>query len=352
MPLLARLQPLLNSAPLLPGLLLTLGLSLAALLLVQLPLRGIGMLGPLTLAMLLGMLAGHLASDKAEQRSAAGLQFSRHYLLRVGIVLYGLRISFDDLHSAGLSALLIDLLVVIGILATAAWVGIRWLRLDARTAVLIGAGSAICGAAAVLASAPTIRARQQAVPVAIATVVLFGSAAMLLYPWLFTQEWVQALFSHNGFNNGDAAFGRLVGATTHEVAQVTAVAATLPAEAAHTAVVTKLMRVMLLVPVLLVLSRLFGRDETEGKPGKLPIPWFALVFLLLPAVNSLQLLPQSALALAHQLDQLCLAMAMAALGFATRISAIRAAGWKPLALGALLFLLLLLGGTVLSLLLG
>lgn len=346
--LLQRLNLVPNTVqPLLPGLLLTLGLSLGALLLVQLPLSGFGVLGPLTLAMLLGILAGHLAGDRLELHSEAGLQFSRHYLLRAGIILYGLRISFEDLQSAGLNALLVDLVVVIGILATAAWVGIRWLKLDARTAVLIGAGSAICGAAAVLASAPTIRARQQAVPVAIATVVLFGSAAMLLYPWLFAQEWVQALFQ-----NGQVAFGRLVGATTHEVAQVTAVAATLPAEAAHTAVVTKLMRVMLLVPVLLVLSQLFGRDEgTRDTPQKLPIPWFALVFMLLPLVNSLELLPQATLDLLHQLDQLCLAMAMAALGFATRMNAIRAAGWKPLALGALLFILLLLGGTGMTLLL-
>ncbi len=341
MPLLSRITPLL------PGLLLTLGLSLASLMLVQLPLSGLGVVGPLTLAMLLGILAGHLAGDRVEQHSTTGLQFSRHYLLRAGIILYGLRISFDDLQSAGLNALLIDLVIVIGILATAAWVGIRWLRLDARTAVLIGAGSAICGAAAVLASAPTIRARQQAVPVAIATVVLFGSAAMLLYPWLFAQDWVQALFQQS-----DAAFGRLVGATTHEVAQVTAVAATLPADAAHTAVVTKLMRVMLLVPVLLVLSQLFGRnDAASDEPRKLPVPWFALVFMLLPLVNSLELLPPQVLNLLHQLDQLCLAMAMAALGFATRLSAIRAAGWKPMALGALLFLLLLLGGTAMTLLL-
>lgn len=342
----------LNPAPLLPGLLLTLGLSLSALLLVQLPLSGIGIIGPLTLAMLLGILAGHLVGNRVETIAMQGLQFSRHYLLRAGIILYGLRISLDDLQSAGLNALLIDLVIVVGILATAAWVGIRWLGLDARTAMLIGAGSAICGAAAVLASAPAIRARQQAVPVAIATVVLFGSAAMLLYPWLFAQDWLQALFNHDGFQHGEIAFGRLVGATTHEVAQVTAVAATLPAEAAHTAVVTKLMRVMLLVPVLLILSQLFGRDETaDDGPGKLPVPWFALVFMLLPLVNSLQLLPHQILDLLHQLDQLCLAMAMAALGFATRISAIRAAGWKPMALGALLFLMLLLGGTLMTLLL-
>ncbi len=334
--------------PILPGLLLTLCLSVGALWLVQLPLAGIGVIGPLTLAMVFGIIGGHLASANMEQHSEDGLQFSRHYLLRAGIILYGFRISLDDLRSAGLNALLIDLIIVIGVLVTAAWVGIRWLKLDARTAVLIGAGSAICGAAAVLASAPAIRARQQAVPVAIATVVLFGSAAMLLYPWLFTQGWIQALFQ-----NGELAFGRLVGATTHEVAQVTAVAATLPAEAAHTAVVTKLMRVMLLVPVLLVLSQLFGRDEdTEGTARKLPVPWFALIFMLLPLINNLELLPSGVLELLHQLDQLFLAMAMAALGFATRLSAIRAAGWKPLALGALLFALLLAGGTLLTLLLG
>ncbi|MBP0049701.1 putative sulfate exporter family transporter [Marinobacterium sp. AK62] len=339
-----------SARPLIAGILLTLGLSLAAILLAQLPLTGLAVMGPLTLAMVLGMLSGHLFGAHTARLLEPGLQFSRHYLLRTGIILYGLRISLDDLQAAGLSALLIDLVMVIGILAAAAWAGTRWLGLDRRTAVLIGAGSAICGAAAVLASAPTIRARQQAVPVAIATVVLFGSAAMLLYPWLFTQDWV-----HNLLNSNAHAFGRLVGATTHEVAQVTAVAATLPAEAAHTAVVTKLMRVMLLVPVLLVLSQLLGKEPKAGEGFQqrtLPIPWFALVFLLLPVVNSLNLIPPALLEWLHRLDQLCLAMAMAALGFATRPSAIRAAGWQPLALGALLFGLLLAGGSAMTLLLG
>jgi uncharacterized integral membrane protein (TIGR00698 family) len=168
---------------------------------------------------------------------------------------------------------------------------------------------------------------------------------MLLYPWLFTQTWVMTLLDGSARD-----FGRLVGATTHEVAQVTAIAATLPADGAHTAVVTKLMRVMLLVPVLLVLSRLFQHRTENSETPSLTIPWFALVFMLLPLVNSLELVPAAILTWLHQLDQLLLGMAMTALGFATRISAIRAAGWRPLALGALLFVLLLTGGTLLTLL--
>lgn len=327
------------------GLALAFFLTLIALALVQMPLPIFPLLGPLTLAMLLGMAAGHCSSSDFTQQAERGLQFSRHYLLRAGIILYGLRISLDDLSTAGWGALLIDAIVVTTILLAAAWAGVRWFRLDVPTALLIGAGSAICGAAAVLATAPALRARNQAVPVAIATVVLFGSAAMLLYPWLFTQTWVMTLFDGSARD-----FGRLVGATTHEVAQVTAIAATLPADGAHTAVVTKLMRVMLLVPVLLVLSRLFRHRTENSETPSLTIPWFALVFMLLPLVNTLELIPAAILTWLHQLDQLLLGMAMTALGFATRISAIRAAGWRPLALGALLFVLLLTGGTLLTLL--
>ncbi|QSR33888.1 hypothetical protein CFI10_02630 [Marinobacterium iners] len=327
------------------GLALAFFLTLTALSLVQMPLPIFPLLGPLTLAMLLGMAAGHCSRSDFTQQAERGLQFSRHYLLRAGIILYGLRISLDDLSTAGWGALLIDAIVVTTILLTAAWAGVRWFRLDVPTALLIGAGSAICGAAAVLATAPALRARNQAVPVAIATVVLFGSAAMLLYPWLFTQTWVMTLLDGSARD-----FGRLVGATTHEVAQVTAIAATLPADGAHTAVVTKLMRVMLLVPVLLVLSRLFQHRTENSETPSLTIPWFALVFMLLPLVNSLELIPAAILTWLHQLDQLLLGMAMTALGFATRISAIRAAGWRPLALGALLFVLLLTGGALLTLL--
>ena len=335
---------LLRRQPLFNGLMLAFFLTIIALLLIQLPLGPLGLLGPLTLAMLLGMVSGHLCSDTFSQQAEHGLQFARHYLLRTGIILYGFRISLSDLSAAGWSALLIDAAIVVIILLTAAWAGVRWLQLDLPTALLIGAGSAICGAAAVLATAPTLRARTQAVPIAIATVVLFGSAAMVLYPWLFTQPWVQALF------HGSAQeMGRLAGATTHEVAQVTAIAATLPIEGAHTAVVTKLMRVMLLVPVLLVLGQVFRNREGETEQPGLTVPWFALIFMLLPLVNSLHLIPEPVLGGLRQLDQLCLGMAMAALGFATRISAIRAAGWKPLALGALLFVLLLVTGTLLTL---
>lgn len=336
------LVTLLGRHHLFSGLVLTFSLTLLALLLVQTPLPLIGTLGPLTLAMLLGMLTGHLSRAAFNRRAEAGLQFARHYLLRAGIVLYGLRISLDDLVSAGWEALLFDAVIVLIILLVAAWAGVRWFGLDRSSAVLIGAGSAICGAAAVLATAPTLRARNQAVPVAIATVVLFGSAAMLLYPWLFNQPWMHTLLDGNAQD-----FGRLVGATTHEVAQVTAIAATLPAESAHVAVVTKLMRVMLLVPVLLILSYLF-RDRHNDADQPLTIPWFALLFLLLPWVNSLELIPEAVLSGLHQLDQLLLGMAMAALGFATRIGALRAAGWRPLALGALLFVLLLGGGTLLT----
>lgn len=336
---------LLSRHHLFSGLALAFSLTLSALLLVRLPIPWVGVLGPLTLAMLLGMLAGHCCRDRFSQRAEPGLQAARHYLLRAGIILYGLRISLDDLASAGWSALLVDAVVVLTILLTAAWAGVRWFRLDRSTALLIGAGSAICGAAAVLATAPTLRARHQAVPVAIATVVLFGSAAMLLYPWLFTQPWVQTLFEGSAHH-----FGQLVGATTHEVAQVTAIAATLPADGAHTAVVTKLMRVMLLVPVLLVLSRLFqDTSEEHGDRQSLTIPWFALIFMLLPLVNSLELIPGPVLTWLHHLDQLLLGMAMAALGFATRVKTIRAAGWRPLALGALLFILLLATGGLMTL---
>lgn len=330
--------------PLFNGLTLAFFLTVIALLLIQLPLGPLGLLGPLTLAMLLGILAGHLCSESFTHQAERGLKFARHYLLRTGIVLYGFRISLQDLGAAGWSALLIDAAIVLIILLSAAWAGVRWFRLEPATALLIGAGSAICGAAAVLATAPTLRARNQAVPIAIATVVLFGSAAMVLYPWLFTQTWFQALF------HGSAqAMGRLAGATTHEVAQVTAIAATLPTEGAHTAVVTKLMRVMLLVPVLLALGQLFRNREAGAERPALTIPWFALIFMLLPLVNSLQLVPEPVLGRLRQLDQLFLGMAMAALGFDTRISAIRAAGWRPLALGALLFVLLLVTGTLLTL---
>ena len=284
--------------------------------------------------------------------SCDGVRFSKQILLRAGVILYGLRLTLTDVGHVGLVGVLIDALVILSTFSLACLIGTRLFGLDRRTAMLIGAGSAICGAAAVMATEPVVRGRADQVTVAISTVVLFGTVAIFLYPLLYTLN-VHWLLLPAGAD----AFGIYAGSTIHEVAQVVAAGRSVGADTANTAVITKLVRVMMLAPFLIGLSAWLARDaaKVEADPlnecaaaatarGRLPIPWFAFGFILVVMFNSLSLLPHSVLAIAINADTLLLAMAMAALGLTTHLSAIRQAGLKPMLLGCILFVWLIIGG--------
>lgn len=300
----------------------------------------------LTLAIILGMLAGNTFYPRLAGVSAAGVNLCRQRLLRLGIVLYGLRLTMHDIGRVGLEGVVLDGLVIISTFGLAWWIGTRWLRLDRNTAMLIGVGSSICGAAAVMAAEPVVKAKSEQVVVAVATVVVFGTLAMFLYPALYE------LNRHFNFISGGATgFGVYTGATIHEVAQVVAAGRSISLEAADTAVIAKMVRVMMLAPFLVLLS--FGLQRSGGttptldsKPGMV-VPWFAFGFVAMVLFNSLQLLSTSVVATITQLDTALLATAMAALGLSTRLRSIREAGHKPLLLAALLFGWLVFGGAVL-----
>ena len=297
-------------------------------------------LSALTLAIVLGMLG----YQRLQARADAGVGFAKHWLLRAGIVLFGLRITFQDIGSVGWRGVAIDALMLVSTLGLAVLLGRRWLRLDAQSAILIGAGSAICGAAAVLASAPVVRANPDkvAVAVAVATVVLFGALAMFGYPLLHTLL--------PGLTPNDAAYGVYVGSTVHEVAQVVVAARSVSEAAAAQAVIAKMMRVMMLAPFLLVLSvrGARGAGAAGGGAGRIVVPWFAVGFVAVAGANSLHLLPGAWQAGLLALDNLLLATAMAALGLGTRWSAIRRAGGRPMVLATVLFGWLVAGGALVN----
>lgn len=306
--------------------------------------------GALTLSILLGMLVGNTIYKRVQLKASAGVGFARKYLLQVGIVLYGMQISVTDLSRVGLQGFLIDTLVLTTTFALAYLVGKRVLGLEARTAVLIGAGSSICGAAAVLATESVTQAKPDQVAVAIATVLVFGTLSTLLYPALFHLNGLWHLLP-----TSQHWFGLFAGSTVHEVAQVVAATRPIGSEATDLAVITKMIRVMLLAPFLVLLALFISRKEKAANAARAHaqwtqhIPWFAFVFIGTIFLHSLLDMPSAFKAEIGQFDILLLSMAMGALGLLTDFSAIRSAGWRPLLLGGILFLWLLLGGGVLNL---
>ncbi|WP_431274313.1 YeiH family protein [Variovorax ureilyticus] len=307
----------------------------------------------LTLAIVLGMLVGHTVYPRLAAASGPGVDFSKQRLLRAGVVLYGLRLTMQDIGHVGLAGVAVDALMLGSTFALACVAGTRWFGLDRKTAMLIGAGSSICGAAAVMATGPVVKARAEQVTVAVATVVVFGTLAIFLYPVLFdlSQEW-------HFIPGGTNGFGIYAGSTIHEVAQVVAAARSVGPEAADTAVIAKMVRVMMLAPFLILLSGWLARDASkraghDGAPAgshktRLAVPWFAFGFVGVVLVNSLHVLPSSVTGIATTLDTFLLAMAMAALGLSTHLGAIRKAGPLPLLLAAILFGWLVIGGALIN----
>ena len=332
------------------GVALTGALALASMVLARIPVIERNGLSALTLAIVLGMLVGNWVLGAGESRFTAGIAFGKQTLLRFGIVLYGLRLTFQDIAHVGVAGLLIDTIMLSCTFLLAWWVGTRWFQLDRTTAMLIGAGSAICGAAAVMATDPVVRGRADQVAVAVSTVVVFGTSAIFLYPFLYHLN-----LEHHLVAMTPGTYGIFAGSTIHEVAQVVAAGRAVGDSAADTAVITKMVRVMMLAPFLLLLSAYLARSdpsepEVAGVPAraKLTIPWFALWFVAVTALHSAVRLPVAWVSAAVNADTVILAMAMAALGLTTHRSAIGQAGLKPIALGALLFTWLIVGGAVVN----
>lgn len=295
-------------------------------------------LSTLTLAIVLGMLLGNTVYSSLAPGCGAGVTFSKGTLLKAGIILYGMQLTWQQLLGIGADGLISAAFMLGTTFGLTQLLG-RWLGLDRQSRILIGAGSSICGAAAVLAAEPVIKAKSAQVTVAVATVVLYGTLAIFLYPALNALH----LWPFSG-----QAFGVYIGSSVHEVAQVVAAGKAIDPQVADAAVTTKMIRVILLAPFLLLLSAWWSSrrpsDTASTQKQPLAIPWFAFGFIAVALFNSLHLLPEPVVQVLLTLGTLLLTMAMAALGLTTHYSTVRQAGARPLILGGLLMLWLVLGG--------
>ena len=326
-----------------PGLLLSAVIAGLALWLGNIPsVAGAGF-SALTLAILFGIVAGNTLYPRIHAHCDVGVLWSKQYLLRLGIILYGLRLTFSQIAEVGVSGIAIDVLMLSSTFMLACLLGQKVFGLDRKTSWLIGAGSSICGAAAVLATEPVVKAESSKVAVAVATVVIYGTLAIFIYPAMYP------LLAH-WFT--PEAYGIYMGSTMHEVAQVVAAGHAVSPDAENAAVIAKMLRVMMLAPFLILLaSRVKQLSPTaEGEKSKITIPWFAVLFILVAVFNSFHLLPKGVVDVLITVDTVLLAMAMAALGLTTHISALKKAGAKPLLMALALFVWLIVGGGAINLL--
>ncbi len=282
-------------------------------------------------AMVLALLLGiAMSAFAARPVFAPGLAFSVKKLLRVAVALLGLRIALGDIIDLGLATALIVIVSMVATIA-AGFVVARMFRQNEAYGALAGAATAVCGASATLATAtvlPQYKGKEADIVFVVVAVNALSTLAMVVYPPLCL--WL-------GFD--DRLTGVMLGATIHDVAQVVGAGYAVSEEAGNSAVIVKLFRVFLLLPVVLAIGWYFaGARAQEAGAAKVPVPVFAIVFLALCIVNSFALtMPALAPFYIPVRDVLVTAstwgllIAIAALGLGTAPRAIAALGWRHVA---------------------
>lgn len=296
---------------------------------------------PMIIGIILGMLYANSLRNNLPDTWVPGIQFCSKKVLRLGIILYGFRLTFQDILNVGIAGIVIDTIVVAVTILGGIYIG-KLLKMDRETALLTSVGSGICGAAAVLGAESTIRTQPYKTAVAVATVVIFGTISMFLYPIAYRSGIIDL---------SPQEMGIYAGSTLHEVAHAVGAGNAMGPEISNVAIIVKMIRVMLLVPVLLILGFWVAKRNTKGQngeKGKLSIPWFAVGFLVVIAINSLNLFPQSIVDGINYFDTFLLTMAMAALGAETSIDKFKKAGAKPFVLAFCLYIWLITGGYLLA----
>lgn len=309
-------------------------------------------LSSLTLAILLGFILGNTIYPQ-QSSFTPGVGYTKGQVLRLAIMLYGFKLTFTQVANVGLPAIITDILTLSCTFLLACWLGMKIFKLDRDTTILIGAGSSICGAAAVIATEPVVKSEPYKVTIAVATVVVFGTIAMLVYPALYRIGWLQPWLNPQDY-------GVYIGSTVHEVAQVVVAGNAISPEVADTAVISKMIRVMLLAPFLLILSFVLSSNTNDANTNsqisftqrlrQVQVPWFAFIFIGVVALHTWVPMSQEFVSNMVFADNLLLTMAMFALGLTTHISAIKQAGIKPLILGVILFFWLIIGGGFINIL--
>jgi uncharacterized integral membrane protein (TIGR00698 family) len=273
------------------------------------------------LALLLGMAMNFLSTQSA---CKPGIDLAARGVLRFGVALLGVRITFEQIAQLGWAPLLaVVASVIVTILVSTA--AARLLGFNKLFGFLTGGATAICGASAALALSAALPAhpgKEKATTFTIIGVSALSTLAMVLYPML-------AHFS----DLSSVAAGVFLGGSIHEVAQVVGAGYSMSRETGDVATIVKLMRVAMLLPVI-ICAAMITRAQSGSNAGPRPplLPWFAVAFVVVAAVNSVGWIGEGVQAFGNELSRACLAVSMSAIGMNTQLKEILAVGFKPIAL--------------------
>jgi uncharacterized integral membrane protein (TIGR00698 family) len=295
---------------------------------------------------------------KPGARFAAGVKWASTFVLQCSVVLLGAQLSIAEAARVGVSSLPVMLGTLVSCLG-AAWLYGRLLGVPGDLRTLIGVGTGVCGGSAIAAVSPVIEAASADVAYAISTIFLFNIAAVLAFP----------LLGH-ALGMSQQSFGLFAGTAVNDTSSVVATAATYGSAATSHAVVVKLVRTLMIIPICLGLAALTARRQQRLAIATAPaapaapardgaaagvcvspaaarmsprravklVPWFLIGFVLVAAVNSVGIIPAGAHSPIEHTSVFLVAVALSAIGLSANVAALRRAGARPLVLGALLWI--------------
>lgn len=282
----------------------------------------LSIMGQLVIAIIIGVVWRSLFGLREDFQP--GVSFSSKKLLRVGIILLGMRLNLLDIYHAGTSVFVIAVINIVFALFVVYGLT-RWFGVEKRLGILTACGTAICGAAAVVAIAPQVKAKEEETAVAAATVALLGTIFTLVYTGIYSF-----------LNLSEKGYGVFAGGTLHEIAHVIAAAAVGGDTAVDLAVIVKLTRVALLVPIALIIGWIVQRQDKEENERKFSlsiVPWFILGFLAMSGFNTLGIVSETVANYIVSIAYLLIGMAMAGLGLGVEVKTFRKLGMKAFAAG-------------------
>ena len=300
---------------------------------------------------------------KPGARLAPGIRYAGTFLLQCSVVLLGTQLSIAEAARVGLASLPV-MLGTLAVCLSAAWLYGRLLGIPRDLRTLIGVGTGICGGSAIAAVSPVIEAASTDVAYAISTIFLFNIAAVLVFP----------LIGH-AIGMSQQSFGLFAGTAVNDTSSVVATATTYGAAAANHAIVVKLVRTLMIIPICLGLAGLTARRQRAelaagtvgtGTPGTGTgtgvvggsaasphpaasagmsplrvvrlVPWFLIGFVVAAVLNSAGVIPSGSHGPLQHVSVFLVAVALSAIGLSTNVPALRKAGPKPVLLGALLWI--------------
>lgn len=334
-------------------------------------------MSPVIIGLILGAFYANSFGRDLPPKWMPGIVFCKNQILKIAIVFYGIKLTFQDLFEVGFPGLLACFFIVVSTFLIAFLLGKYCFKLDDELSLLIAAGSSICGSAAILATSSILKSKSYKNIIAVAITFLFGTLGMLLFPLIYRLGWLQV---------NENIFGVFLGATLPSVGNVAAAGTAISEAAAQNAIIIKMIRVMMLVPFLLLLGLYTSKKAVakleyeptwqncplsasflENHPGDpqrqtrytggdykkslniqhkstIAIPWFAIFFIIIIAINSWLQPPSEVINFISHIDNFCLTMAMTALGIETSSNKIQGVGLNLIYLGVVVSAWLIVTG--------